>query len=71
MLWIWRGDKKINSRSIAINRGKDNALKISSVLFGVVVFTSFIPVIFGWLGMIYLGMILFMDAIIILSTLNY
>lgn len=62
------GDKKINSRSIAINRGKDSALKISGVLFGVVVLISLIPVIFGWLGMIYLGMILFMDTIIIFST---
>ncbi len=62
------GDKKINSRSIAISRGKDSALKISGVLFGVVVLTSFIPLIFGWMGIIYLGMILFMDTIIIFST---
>lgn len=62
------GDNKINSRSIAINRGKDSALKISGVLFGVVVLTSFIPLIFGWMGMIYFGMILFMDAIIVFST---
>lgn len=62
------GDKKINSRSIAIQMGRENAIKISSVLFAVVVFTSFIPVIFGWMGMIYLCMIVFMDAIIIFST---
>ncbi len=61
------GDKEINSRSIAINMGKDAALKISAVLFSIVVFTSFIPVIFHWLGMIYLGMVLFMNAIIIFS----
>lgn len=62
------GDEKINSRSIAISMGKDNALKISGVLFGIVVFTSFIPVIFRWLGMAYLIMISFMDIIIIFST---
>lgn len=63
-----QGDKKINSKSIAISRGKDEALKISSILFAVVVLTSFIPLIFGWLGMTYLLMIIFMDAIIIFST---
>ena len=62
------GDAKINSRSIAISRGKDSALKISGVSFAVVVFASFIPVIFGWLGIDYLVMILFMDALIIFST---
>ena len=62
------GDKEINSKSIAISMGKDAALKISAVLFGIVIFTSFIPVLFRWLGMVYLGMILFMDAIIVFST---
>lgn len=62
------GDAKINSRSIALSRGKDAALKISAVSFGVVVFVSFIPVIFRWLGIVYIGMILFMDALIIFST---
>ncbi len=62
------GDAKINSRSIAISRGKENALKISAASFAVVVFASFIPVIFGWLGTVYIVMILFMDALIIFST---
>jgi len=62
------GDQKINSKSIAISRGKDSALKIAGIMFGIVVFTSFIPVIFHWLGMVYLVMILFMDAIIVFST---
>lgn len=62
------GDAKINSRSIAISRGKESALKISAASFAVVVFASFIPVIFGWLGTVYLVMILFMDVLIIFST---
>lgn len=62
------GDKKINSKSIAISRGKDSAIKISSASFLIVVFTSFIPVIFRWLGTAYLAMILIMDTIIIFST---
>ncbi len=62
------GDAKINSRSIALSRGKDTALKIAGVSFAAVVFVSFIPVIFGWLGTVYLVMILFMDSLIIFST---
>lgn len=62
------GDEKINSKSIALTMGKENALKISGVLFGIVVFTSFIPVILGWLGMAYFVIILFMDVIIVFST---
>lgn len=62
------GDKKINSRSIAISMGRDSALKISGVLFAVVVFASFIPVIFGWMGTVYLVMILIMDILVVFST---
>lgn len=62
------GDAKINSRSIALSRGKDAALKIAGISFALVVFVSFIPVVFGWLGIVYLCMILFMDALIIFST---
>lgn len=62
------GDKKINSRSIAISMGRDSALKISGVLFAVVVFASFIPVIFGWMGTVYLVMILIMDILMVFST---
>ncbi|MGB9978769.1 UbiA family prenyltransferase [Methanobacterium sp.] len=62
------GDAKINSRSIALSRGKDRALKIAGVSFVLVVFVSFIPVIFSWLGTAYLVMIIFMDALIIFST---
>lgn len=62
------GDEKINSKSIAINMGMDNALKISSVLFGIVVLISFIPIFLGYLEWYYLITILIIDVIIIFST---
>jgi geranylgeranylglycerol-phosphate geranylgeranyltransferase len=62
------GDKKRNSKSIAIVRGRSFALTVSSLLFGVVVLISFIPVIFGWLGASYLLMIFITDVLIVVFT---
>ena len=64
------GDKKRDSRSIAIVRGRSFALVISSLLFGLVVLISFIPVIFGWLGAGYLLMMFIMDALIVVFTIR-
>jgi geranylgeranylglycerol-phosphate geranylgeranyltransferase len=64
------GDKKRNSKSIAILIGKDFALRISSVLFGLVVLISLIPIFFDWLGISYLIMILITDVIIIVFTIR-
>lgn len=62
------GDEKINSKSIAINMGMDNAIKISSVLFGIVVFITFVPIFLGFLEWYYLVTILIINIIIIYST---
>jgi len=64
------GDKRRNSRSIAIVRGRSFALGISSFLFGLVILISFIPVIFGWLGASYLLMIFITDTLIIVFTIR-
>ncbi len=64
------GDKKRNSKSIAIKMGRTVALIISSILFSVVILISFIPVYFGWLGISYLFMIFISDVIIFLSVLK-
>ena len=48
------GDRKRNSKSIAIRIGRDAALRISGSLFVLVVLLSFIPFILGWLGTSYL-----------------
>lgn len=64
------GDKKRNSKSIAIKMGRKVALIISSILFSLVILISFMPIYFGWLGTSYLFMILISDAIIFLSVLK-
>jgi geranylgeranylglycerol-phosphate geranylgeranyltransferase len=62
------GDKERDSKSIAIVRGKDFALMVSSLLFGLVVLISFVPVIFEWLGSSYLLMIFITDVLIVVFT---
>ena len=59
------GDKKRDSKSIAITRGKNFALVLSGSLFGLVVLISFVPVIFAWLGTGYLVMIFITDIMIV------
>lgn len=64
------GDKKRDSRSIAIRMGRKTALAISSTLFGMVIAISFLPVIFGWLGASYLFMASIMDVLMIFFTVR-
>jgi geranylgeranylglycerol-phosphate geranylgeranyltransferase len=64
------GDKKRGSKSIAIVRGRNFALGISSLLFSLVVLISFIPVVLGWLGASYLLMMCIMDALIVVFTIR-
>jgi geranylgeranylglycerol-phosphate geranylgeranyltransferase len=59
------GDRQRASRSIAIRLGKQPALYISALLFGLVVALTFVPVVVGWLGLTYLFIIAVMDALII------
>ncbi|HEY8889013.1 MAG TPA: UbiA family prenyltransferase [Clostridium sp.] len=64
------GDKKRNSKSVAIKMGRKFALIISSILFSFVILISLIPIYFSWLGISYLFMILISDVIIFLSVLK-
>lgn len=58
------GDKKRNVKSIAILIGKKNALRISAVLFILVIIVSFLPVLLNLLGTSYLVIISITDIII-------
>jgi geranylgeranylglycerol-phosphate geranylgeranyltransferase len=64
------GDKKRKSKSIAIIKGYDFAIRLSTSLFVIVIIISFIPFIFQWLGPTYLIMIGLMDTIIIFSIIK-
>jgi geranylgeranylglycerol-phosphate geranylgeranyltransferase len=64
------GDQKRASRSIAILHGKQAALRISAVLFGLVVIFTFLPVWWGKLGLPYLVPILLTDILIIFFVIK-
>ena len=64
------GDKQRDSNSIAIKYGKGFALRISGAVFFLLVLISFVPYLFGWLGITYLIIISLADAITIFSTVK-
>lgn len=64
------GDRLRGSHSIAILKGKRTALTISGLLFGLFILISLLPVIFGWLGSLYLYLLPVMDGYIIFCTLK-
>ena len=64
------GDRLRGSRSIAILKGRRVALAISGLFFGLFVLISLLPLIFRWLGPLYLFLLLVMDGYIIFCTLN-
>ena len=62
------GDQKRSSKSLAILYGKKTALRISSLLFGVVILLTFLPVRWGETGLGYLIPIAIMDVLILFFT---
>jgi geranylgeranylglycerol-phosphate geranylgeranyltransferase len=65
-----KGDTKRKSKSIALTKGTNTAIRIASTIFLFVVIISTIPVLLHWLGTPYLIMIALMDSIIIISTIQ-
>jgi geranylgeranylglycerol-phosphate geranylgeranyltransferase len=59
------GDQKRASKSIAIVYGKQTALRLSSILFGVVIMLSFLPIAAGGFALRYLLTLLPMDFLIV------
>lgn len=62
------GDRQIGSRSLAIVLGRDKALKISKVIFLLVVGLSVLPFLLDWLDLVYFFPLLLMDGVILLAT---
>jgi geranylgeranylglycerol-phosphate geranylgeranyltransferase len=60
------GDQKRGSKSIAIVYGKQSALRVSAILFALVVLISLLPVFWGEVGLSYLLPITITDFLIIL-----
>jgi len=64
------GDKQRASKSIAITLGKSTALRVSGAIFLLIVLLSFIPYIFGWLGITYMVIIACGDVITLFATVK-
>ena len=62
------GDRKTGSRSLPVLIGHENAIRISAVLFFLVVIISILPFVSGWMEWIYALPFLFMDGMILFST---
>ena len=65
-----KGDKLIDSNSLAIKYGKSTALKISGSIFFLVILLSIIPFLINWFSIIYLIPIGIMDISIAYSTMK-
>ena len=64
------GDKKRRSSSIALNNGRNVAVRISGFLFMLVVLISYIPAFLGWLGTSYLIIISITNVITLHFTVS-
>lgn len=62
------GDRRAESRSLAVRLGPEGALKVSGAIFLAVVVVSLLPFVFGWLEWLLLIPIVFMDAVIVYAT---
>lgn len=65
-----KGDKLISSKSVAIKYGRSTALKISSLIFLLVIILSIFPFLFNWFSIVYLIPIGIMDLAIAYNTLK-
>jgi len=65
-----RGDRKRDSKSIAIVLGREAALRITAALFILVVLLSYVPFVFGWLGMFYVLMVCALSPVVVLFTIR-
>jgi geranylgeranylglycerol-phosphate geranylgeranyltransferase len=64
------GDRKAGSRSLPVLMGRENAIRISATLFFLVVVISILPFVLGWMEWVYALPFLFMDGVILFSTIK-
>jgi geranylgeranylglycerol-phosphate geranylgeranyltransferase len=64
------GDRKAGSRSLPVLIGRENAIRISATLFFLVVVISVLPFVLGWMEWVYALPFLFMDGMILFSTIK-
>lgn len=64
------GDRKRDSRSIAILYGKRTAVRLSALLSGLMIVLTFVPVVWGGLGWLYLAPILITDGVLVFFVIR-
>ena len=64
------GDRKAGSRSLPVLFGRENAIRISASIFFLVIVISFLPFLLGWMEWLYAIPFLFMDGVILFSTIK-
>ena len=64
------GDRKRASKSIAILYGKETAVRLSALLFGLMIVLTFVPVVWGGLGWLYLLPILITDGVLVFFVIR-
>jgi geranylgeranylglycerol-phosphate geranylgeranyltransferase len=64
------GDRKAGSRSLPVLFGQETALRISAAIFLLVIAISIMPFVLGWMEWLYVTPFLFMDGVILFSTIK-
>ncbi len=64
------GDRKAGSRSLPVLFGQETALRISAAIFLLVIAISIMPFVLGWMEWLYVTPFLFMDSVILISTIK-
>lgn len=64
------GDRQAGSRSLPVLFGQESAIRISAAIFLLVIAISIVPFVLGWMEWLYVTPFLFMDGVILFSTLK-
>lgn len=64
------GDRRAGSHSLPVLFGQERAIRISAAIFLLVILISMLPSLLGWLQWLYVMPFLFMDGVIIFSSIK-
>jgi geranylgeranylglycerol-phosphate geranylgeranyltransferase len=64
------GDRQAGSRSLPVLFGQETALRICAAIFLLVIAISTLPFLWGWMEWLYVTPFLFMDGVILFSTIK-
>lgn len=59
------GDRLRSAKSLALMKGKQFAVHVSCLLYGLFILLSFLPYVLGWLGLTYLALVTATDLVVV------